>query len=371
MKNMKVGVTTFLHTQSNYGQVLQAFALQKVLKSLGYDVYVLKEEIDNSFPLWLKFIGYFKTLFSLKLLKLKFEHKSSNALNVDRHFSDFIHNNISVFSIVCKNVDEFRLAVEDFDILITGSDQVWNKYMTKSKHSFYLLDFGRETTRKIAYAASFGRNKLYFYEKKYFKECLSKFSMVTVREKKGIDICNRLGINAIMVCDPVALLDKKDWMSFVINNKNVDVFAYMIASSNGESSLISPTIDLLQKNNFKIKYCSASRFDDPLNNVYPSIEEWLSYISNAKFVITDSFHCCMFCIIFNTPFIVLPREGEASCMNDRLISLLNVVGLSERMASTFNQFSDLLMSKINWERVNKLLMDYRNKSMKFLVDGIS
>ena len=378
---MKIGVTTFLSTKSNYGQVLQAYALQTVLKGWGHEAYVIKESI-NGFPFWLRVKGWVEKCLSPKQFFLAMQNgKGAVEEKHDRQFDKFISNNISVWPQVCKSLSEVKNNSSDFDALITGSDQVWNKYMTKEKHSFYLLQFGKEDCKRISYAASFGRDSLYIHEKSYFRKALSGFKLVTVRESTGKRICDKIGIESTIVADPVALLTREDWKKIAYGGEDIEVkdiknaesaFTYMIANSNGESSCISPIVDHLKSKGKKVTYVSASRFRDELTNAWPTIPEWIRSINEASVVITDSFHCTLFSIILNTPFVVIPREGSSSAMNNRITTLLDTCGLKSRFVtdSDAKKLDTLLATEINWKEVNGRLSTYRSFSVNLLQSNL-
>lgn len=312
----EIAILTFYTSKNNYGQILQGYALQTYLKQNGYNAYIVK---FNSFKSLLK--ERIIMLPSLRGLYCKEDRlrdfkkfKSSISYSLKTYYS---------FSSLDKNFPKA-------DFIITGSDQIWAYMRNKERRNAYLLNFTNDLP-KISYAASFGRNHLQKDEINMFRVALKKYEAVLVREQSGVDICKKMGIdNAMVVCDPVALLNPEQWRELstsvdLPHNGKKNIFVYSLAEGNYET--LSILIDKLKENfNFITAYVGKN---GKKSNVFPTIQEWLGYIDKCDFVITDSFHGTLFSILFGTPFITI-KSKERAMMNDRLFTLFDYTSLLTR-----------------------------------------
>ena len=189
----KIGITTFWDTPVNYGQVLQGFALITKLKEWNFNPfivrYTMKEESStesNSSKIYRLLSGKI----SLKRYFKRFYYKTERDIN--RGFDDFKKEYMSFSESQYPSLNSLITNYPQADIYITGSDQVWGEWGSENKKRIFLLDFLPDTIKRISYAASFGRNSLNDSEIELFRHSLSKFEAISVREKSGIDICNKL-----------------------------------------------------------------------------------------------------------------------------------------------------------------------------------
>lgn len=356
MLNKKIGILTF-HWATNYGAVLQAFALQEVLSQLGYDTYIINykpSKYDNRFYKILKSKSY--RSFNTKLIEFykeknikKFRQKYLNLTN--RYYSQL----------------QLKKNPPKMDFYITGSDQVWNTYFTtKGEGNFtsvYYLNFGPPNIKRIGYAVSFGitRNDYPISLLKEVTPLLKEIDVISVRENSGADILNSLfNIESKLVCDPTLLL----LGDFYVNrfrlarnksNKSLDyIFSYILRKEQYKS-LLSTIFD-------KTKI--------PIHkSVIESPEEWLNNIYNSSLIITNSYHGMVFSIIFKKQFIVVLEDGNA--MNDRFITLLNYIGLENRIYYPNLKESSLdekIDSSIEWDIVDEKIECFRKVSKAYLLN---
>ncbi len=353
----RVLVMTFWSSLSNYGQILQGYALQNYLKKNGFDAKIIRYE-----NLFSKYIELFK---ALKISVKQFR------CNYNRKFNAFKNANISY----TKNYHSFsslKRAELHADKYIVGSDQVWNHMRNIDRRKSYLLEFVQNGKRKIAYAASFGRNSLTKSEIPEFKAALSNMDFVGVREQGGNEICKNLGIKAFIVVDPVALLSKNEWLQLkdkidLPNNEKQNIFMYTLQSGKNNS-----LVDYILNNysdKFNITFTNSSLTFDKRATAYPSIGEWISYISETDLVITDSFHCTLFCLIFNTSFVVL-RRPDGSAMSDRFKSLLTPVNLLHRVIGIEDKhlLENYISESIEWKIINTYIQNEVKLSKNILDD---
>lgn len=352
--NNKAYILTF-HWATNYGAVMQCYALQEFLKNKG-----LYTNIINYVPR-----GYKKNIFSLVKSKSYLSLKSNlNELKKEKKIEKFRKQNLQRTKKF-KSFNELKSHSWENCFYFVGSDQIWNSYFTmngeKKTTASYYLGFVLKPAIKIAYAASFGTTSISNNMSEFIKPYLDEFDLITVRERSGKNIINSLGLNSQLVCDPVFLHNKDFYLNLIqheyeINKKNY-IFSYIL---HGDIETSNQIIEYLKnKKNYKI-------YENKLVN---TVEEWLSSINNASIVVTNSFHAIAFSIIFNIPFIAVLIKGSG--MNDRLLSLLTILGLENRIVTTFSKHEIIKIesSNIDWKNVNIRLNNFVEQS-KNMIDSI-
>lgn len=362
-KKTSIGIITFWGSEENYGQLLQMYALQTYLNSNGYYSYLIKY---NKYPDDLglthanqvnKRYRLLKALNPILLLKYfnnKYQVQSKNIKrkkerkNHPRGFEEFINKHINSTLKIYNSISQLKNDPPQADVLITGSDVVWIRF----NPAFY-LDFGAEKTKRISFAASFGRTKITEEESQKIKPLLQKFDLITTREPQGVKICSDLGrSDAKLVLDPTFLLSINHYKSIaeVKECNNQYCFLYMLGHKTNY-----PKKEIFKKckeQNLKIFYACSDRFDNE-KKIYPTINEWLGFYQNAELVITNSYHGCIFSIIFNKNFIFLPLIREHSSLNVRVETLLERLGLNDRIFK--DNLNEIIKNKINYDQINKVI----------------
>ncbi len=379
---MKIGILTQpMHL--NYGGIIQNWALQQVLKSLRHDPVMINrcyDAPDRSAKLMLA-----RSLSLVKHLTLKAIGRDSRTrlcnpfgrvYNLyqprfaDKHFCNtHIEKSEELYSD-----EEFRKWVDNCDVeaFIVGSDQVWRQEYSPRIETFF-LDFLPETdTRKrIAYAASFGTDCGYIYEDKLAicRNLLNRFDAVSVRENGGQKIVREVfGYNEVVkTLDPTLLLSVNHYRA-VINGESEPskpyVAAYILDDDDEKTSILNNVVSTL---GLPVKRMSVNYTGSRM----PTVPQWLATFANADFVITDSFHGCIFSIIFEKPFIAFGNVGRGL---DRFTSLLDSLGLDNRLINSsdgFNADRDALLSSIDYKSVNALLDEQRHHSLSFLSNALA
>jgi hypothetical protein len=382
--NYKIGVMTHWWTQKNYGQILQAYALQMHLRNSDHNAFLIRYDIFKAFkslkkPLNNKLsklfvISSWKKVI-LKWLKRLQVWENIRRKNEDRKhprfFDDFKNKHLKFSDLVYSSFDELNQNPPDADVLIVGSDQVWRH---PSQIQPYFLDFGSVSTKRIAYAASFGRECLTKEEINRCPKLLQKFTFVGVREISGIELCKQLGVNnAVLVPDPTILLGKEEWLKIAepsnyFKSGSENIFVYMIGYE--DNTKIHKTAYFLNQNQNTI-FVSSDGYD-PKSNAFPTIGEWIDLIYQADFVVTNSFHGTVFCLIFNKNFITMTRDGNSSHMNVRIKSLLDKFDLDNRILNIFdsNEIERIKNSQINWNRINMIMQTFKSEGKQFLSDAL-
>lgn len=373
---MKICVLTQpLYT--NYGGLLQAYALQTVLIGMGYDVVTDKDGAKPRLS-WLQrpiyFLYHFLKLYILGdkrynpyLFMFKFMNRKNDELRKRNSvFTDeFIHTHINTINFFSKGDKPDKETLRSFDALIVGSDQVWRP--AYSYCPAYFLNFSKDyALKRIAYAASFGVDNINEYNKKLLASCRMNaklFDAISVREDSAIKLCKRhFHVEAVQVLDPTLLLEKKDYLKLAedtneVKRKNSLVY-YILDRSESKlrfvyslaKTLGLPTMELM-----------------PKEGIFPSVSNWLAGFRDADFIVTDSFHGTVFSIIFNKPFIAIANEDRGKT---RFVSLLKIFDLTDRLISDTDASTEVYKRQIDYSRVNEIREEWRDRSLSFLKSNL-
>ena len=344
---MKIGIITF-HCSYNYGSALQAYALQHYLENIGVDAEDIDYVSEDFYQYRLfrpkKYIHDIRFIaFDFLLL---FRH-----LRRKRSFCLFANNHLKK-SIIKYNKSNISNANNQYDCFISGSDQIWNVDCTKGVLPDYFLGFVKEDKKKIAYAPSFGHSMIKEEYISELKKYIEKYDYLSVREKTSISIMELIAPNKNVKCvvDPTLLLAQKDYDS--LSGKKLEekyIFLYMLewnelvvkyALELSETKNI-PVYYLINRDSFKIfKYFNHT--DKDLYGIGP--EEFVAYIRNAEYVVTNSFHATVFSIIYQKYFCSFETRKSGS----RVVDLLAAIGLLERLSSNLIDID----TEIDYETVN-------------------
>ena len=368
---MKIGILT-LPLRDNYGGIVQAVALYRYLHNQGHDVVLIYKESAYTKLWWKKVLEEILIQIPFHNFKnIKTNHKLKIEWQKRKAFHrPFVENEIYKISqnLYTKSDLEIFAKKEKFDAVIVGSDQVWRKeYIGNIYYKSYFFDFldGSEV-KKIAYAASFGKN---YWEGKYDIEDISKlmadFAAVSIREKSGVAICkNSFGFdNAKHVLDPTMLMDKEFYINEIISKYDTSrvskggLLTYVLDEEDEKKEIID-----FVKENLKIDKVTHLKGFNSLNIIY-TIPEWLASFSNADFIVTDSFHGMVFSIIFEKDFVVIGNEGRGM---DRFLSLLDLIVLEDRLILNKSQLCKAKLEKIDFLKVKEVLNKERKISEEFL-----
>ncbi len=336
----KVGIVTWYW--GNYGSVLQAYALQKAVSKIGYNCETIQHNVNGSnktkILYRIKQFGLFKTLkFYLNKIAVMLSKKNKNELiyisKREKILDKFIDENLKLSSIKYSN-DNFNCC-NQYDVYICGSDQIWNPNLTFLS-DFYWLNFVNGKT-KISYAPSIGSQGIPNSYKEKVKYMLSDFKTITVREKASEIILKDIVPNKdiVTVLDPTMLLEKDYWES-LLPNRSIEsdyIFVYLLRANEEQLNFVN---DIAEKLGLKVAiYPLLERTNHcELEYIYGDYRiyddtpfDFLEKIKNAKVVITDSFHCSVFSIIFHTNFFVLKKSNDK---DGQLVRVTNLLELTEQ-----------------------------------------
>jgi hypothetical protein len=351
---MKIGILTFFHSNYNYGAVLQAFSIYKLIESLGYESYIV-----NYVPEPVTF----RKKFAAQIIAL-----------LGLEFRKFRKQNIKRILPKSNTSDELKKLNELLDGFVVGSDQVWRYRKDEQSMFRYYLDFVDENKTKIAYAASFGVDHWEAGEKitADVKKLIHRFQAVSVREESGVEICrNVFGVETIHVLDPTLLLNPKFFHELADKKPapkaHEPKLVYMLLDDSAEKENFFKTI--AKKHRLKFVRINGKKLVSKKGFfLWKSVSSWLSNIKHAEVVITDSFHCTVFSILFKKKFICIANKRRGVT---RLENLLKLIQLENRLIFDFNQLDEnLLGADIDYQKVDRFLLEEKNKSINFLKNSL-
>lgn len=373
---MKVGILT-LHLHENYGGLLQAYALQTAIQSLGHDVETISHESlrpGRIRKLILKCLpGFFPVRRSNgKICTLSTRRKLKRSVSID--LKRFVDECISLSETEYTAYDLHKLNNAGYDALVVGSDQVWRPKYAGRVQSYFFDFINNESIIKLAYAASFGESNWALSEEET-QDCaqhLQSFRAVSVRENVAKQwVKDKLGQESELVVDPTLLLGAEHYLKFVDSfGDTKTACTYFLAPSPDVNRQIDNYLN--EKELVRISPMPSVPKDliekDALRK-YPAMNDWISAFYHAELVVTDSFHGTVFSLMFNKPFVVLNNSRLGS---PRFESLLGELGLMSRLFSSFEEFkqSEESLPAIDWEVVNAKLSAWRSYSMDFLIRNL-
>lgn len=373
---MKIAILT-QPLGKNYGGIMQAWALQKVLRDLGHDVTTIDRQSDER-PFIKKLLLPFKPLiFKVLGRRLYPELSPEQSQYVYSGMTGFIKNNMQMSQPINSTASlKEHYKSQGYDLVVVGSDQVWRPQYSPNIYNFF-VDFLEEGDKSISYAASFGVDNWEFdsNQTQVCKELAQKFNAISVREKSAIDLCkDQLGVEAQFVLDPTLLVSAAQYEELLTDHSSKNkgkVLTYVLDRNASKEKIINQVAQHLNKEIFTAQPIKdvreathASDFKIVDDYKYPAVEEWISSFRDADFVITDSFHGCVFSIIFNKPFIAIGNKERGL---SRFHSLLSTFQLTDRLVlGDEKAILELVDQKVDWESVNTLLTEYQVSSKEFL-----
>ena len=366
---MRIGVITH-PLRLNYGGILQAYALQRVLQDMGHDAMYI-DWVPYSFVLPIKV--YFRRF----VWKIKWLGRKEIRVFVDPYYNRvynkinrFAKSNICIFSI--ESIEQ--LCEDDFDVIVVGSDQIWRPVYIKNIEDAY-LQFAKDwDVKRRAYAASFGVDDWSEYSDEQTAVCsdlAKRFDAISVREDSGVELCrNHLGVDAQHVLDPTMLVDVKHYMRHINGCKkrypNSMCLAYILDEADDKSQVLN---SIAKQCGYNIQQWED--IDMP-SMKKPTVEEWLKGFHDAEFIFTDSFHGCVFSIIFNKPFIAFGNKDRGMA---RFNSLLKMFSLEELLITSVEQFIpelvDRAISRFSDDSIQRRLNELRKSSYDFLQKALA
>ena len=360
---IKVGI---LSTQrhANWGSVLQCYALEKKLNKIGYDA-----EIIDYFPEDVTVLGQHKRLKrKSEMLRNPFLHFAAiiafsiSYINKKRVFDKFIKNNLKLSPKIYHDSSEISDSDPKEDIYCCGGDQTLNGFMVLD-----VFDHLSDDVVKVAYSSSFGKTDFKPREYKRVQSSLSRFNMLSCREDSGTKIMQQMGRNdAKWILDPVFLLTANEWRK--------------LASSKyaGKNFIVAYNLHHDKKIEQFEKQLS-DKYDMPVINICvqwfefyrygkflwcPKVEDFLSLILNARYIISDSFHATVFSVLFHKKFMtVIP-----GVVGTRIESISNLLDIQNRIIqwNTQKDYLSLMDNEIDYGRIDAIIDSEREKAVRYI-----
>ncbi len=358
----KIGIITF-HRAHNYGAVLQCYALSHILSKMGYQVevidyypsylhnqYNLLPSIKNGIVLWFKTLIKLIPILNVKIKRMRLFNSFISSLPLSAYQYD-------------ENIDE----IKGYDILIFGSDQIWNPLLSNGVDKVFSGFFKHDGTLFVSYAASTNPRICSDEYKHYFEKILNSFDRISVRENSLSNYLNAIRVNSsIVVLDPVLLLNKKEWSSIAISPKEEN---YLLIYTVPQSPLVRKHAEFIAK----AKGLQIIEITPAAKNVrgkeYRQVvgpRQFLGYFQNASYVVTTSFHGTAFSIKFEKQFSNIQLGTP---VDDRAYNLLEIVGLQEHAIPQKRILEEPM--HINYSCIADKLYDSVHKSISYIRDSVN
>ncbi|MDP2548523.1 MULTISPECIES: polysaccharide pyruvyl transferase family protein [unclassified Oceanobacter] len=373
---VRVGILTF-HFSDNYGALFQAYALKRWFDQRGDEAYFIEyhpEYVEAGGNIGLN------DLFSkaaLKVIFLKVAKVYQKLISPDGFsdsMDDFRLKYLGINDNAAKGIGDALkdTRLRDTDMIVCGSDQIWNPSAHYGVDSVYFLDFLQGSkVRRIAYAPSFGSNVLDDQHSESVGDLISKLDAVSIREESGAAIIEKIAnIQVPVVPDPTLLpVDFTPILEKYPENYGNYCFCYYLRSSVG----VKETANYLKTTEKMRIICPNNphrRWKEVGETVYPSPGQWLGLLKDSSIVVTNSFHGVALSIVNQKKFVYVALRGNKKKMNARAFNLLKMTGLEERIVNEFCDIEKVLSTPIDWKKSEKLIVDMQKKGVNFLEEQV-
>ena len=353
----------------NYGSALQTYATVTALEKLGHDV-----EIVDYYPARMRNYGSLKQLYRDALpfhpkwkcfVIAVVKYPSMDSLKkVFRPFREKFFNMTIKYESNEELIDNPPVA----DCYCTGSDQVWNDFLDGGFDKAYFLNFAPQGLKKIALAASFGRDDISQDELSPVKNLLEQYDAISVREESGLSILGNINVPLKeCILDPTFLLKADEWKSLAEPIKEKDyILVYQLHEDSITADAAIAIGNISGKKVIRISTDRLKRIKEGKTVFFPTIGEFISYIKNADLVVTDSFHATAFSIMFGTQFVSISWK----MFNDRIKTILRKTGLENRFASTVNSALIVAAQDADFSQAFALLERERDKVNHYINEAL-
>lgn len=348
-----VGIMTF-HWAPNYGAVLQAWALQEFLNQNHYQA---------------EFINYVPRGKGVSLLRCfvtkSFKNVKTRLVEYirEKKIKSFRNNHMRISQCKYRHKDQLKKKPPIYDYYVSGSDQIWNPFFTMNGQNgitlSYYLDFVPPGRKKFAFATSFGSKRIPEEMRGAIKRELESYSVISVREENAIDILRDMGIGAECIADPTLLFSADEYKTLLPKKggKRREVFQFMLHGQDAEGNAVAAQV-------------AADKQLGVCHKKILSIEEWLEHIQRSEFVVTNSYHCVVFSLLFHTPFLALDVQGLD--MSSRITTLLARLDLEERFLTAMpTEEVRRRFFEIDWKSIDSKLQENRQFSREYIIAALS
>ena len=386
----KIGIVS-LFEGYNFGNKLQNYAVEILFLNLGFETYTFKYEINhNRNDIFISFFSKINPKYIINYIRIhlgyKIPMKNScyslfkrltnllpskqiiiNKVKKDRKeaYNKFDKNYLHISKHIIKLNEIDTSWCNNFSYFFCGSDQVWNPYYA-STSSISFLQFAPKEKR-FSIAASFGVSEIPESRKEDYKKWLNDISLISVREERGREIIKELtGRESTVLVDPTMLITKEQWIQVAKKPEFILPENYLLSYFLGDRI---KKYDQCQKQIANSNNLEIVNLYDLMQSEYYSCspDEFIYCLMNAKYVCTDSFHACVFAILFEKDFLVFERVEGKRIMTSRINTLLDKFMLEDRLYYG----EDINMHSIDYSKTFQILENERNKAKRFINDAIN
>ncbi len=384
MGSNKVGLC-IAYTGTNYGQLLQAFATQQIVRELGYSTEIIKyhsgkkKGIKPSYAAAIVSIKQVSSIFRQKLKKqdtITTDEVHRNNIKLRKMQADLFRKTYLKDVVECNGINELRNKSKEYFAVLVGSDQVWLPDVAVS--NFFTLRFAAPGVRRISYATSLGVSSYPNYVKKSAAEFWKKIDYLSVREQQGKDIIQSIAhVPVKVVADPTYLFTKSEWERLIPDARVVQddyVLCYFLGDSQSTKSYARMFADKVGVRLVSILSDECQSRDDEFADeviVGESIESFVNLIRHAKYVLTDSFHGLAFSVINEKQVLVFYRNRTdvKESRNSRIDNIVRSWGIEDRLICN-PEHMILPTNNIDYVEVSHRVEVLRNQSLEFLESAL-
>lgn len=358
----------------NYGGIMQAWALQRVLRSMGAEPVTIDRQLGERSPIYRFAQLTYRILMTLIRRRRGAVWPERENAKVRIRNSQFVKKHM-VMSDRFESAAALRMHFlrGEYDAVVVGSDQTWRPSYSPDIFNFYLDFLDGISINRVAYASSFGVDVWEYTEQQTSRcrELAEKFDEISVRERSGVVLCRDfLKVDAVAVLDPTLLLNSEEYIELFRGAQGAGeasggLFSYMLDDNPEKQKAVAWASSYLGISPFSVgrdgRVAPATEGEAWTS---PGVEDWIRAFYDAEFVLTDSFHGCAFSLAFRKPFLVFVNEGRGA---SRFTSLLGEFGLEDRLVFNHEDFEKKLQGDdIDWARVDEILSKRRIDSLSFL-----
>ena len=393
----RVGIISFFHENINYGGVLQAYALRKVIADMGYDCEQIRfdrtpQNIQHELVLkqitCLAKINLITAIQNRKMLQFivkGFQYVFSATVSIifgklycnkrkaerRKNFKYFSRKYVPYSKVYNENT--ISEAANEYDVFVTGSDQVWNPNWYSAA---FFLPFAPDNKPKIAYAASVGVDTITEEQYAFMQPMIQRLNCISVREENAVSILQGMTEKKIeWVLDPTLLLSAEEWNEVASENpvKEPYVFAYILGDRKDNQKCATGFAKNKGLKLVTFPFTASGSVRQALFgdiHSYGGPDVWLSLIRDAEYVITDSFHAVVFSIVYRKRFVVLRRneDGDSKSMNSRIYSLCKMFPeIEERIVGVDSV--RVVDEEMQWDRMVSALRNEKERCIYWLSDA--
>lgn len=367
---MKVGLVPLLYDEYNYGGVLQFYALQRILKSNNIECDIIFFNNDEKVSYYELPAGK-KILLNVKIAIYGCFDGKSNIIdeNIRKRKLKIDEFKRQYYSPV---INETNISYSEYDAIVCGSDQIWNPNWARRR---CFLEFVPDEINKVIYAASLGCESMSKEQKAQFEPRIERLQYVSVREQSGKAILDSFikDKDIKVVLDPTLLLLPEDWNNIVVEPKEKGyVFTYFLGKYDDKIEYIGEFAKRKGLKIINIPFASGEKNDDvcfgdlQIKDADPG--EFIGLIKNAEYIFTDSFHACVFSVLFKKEFYAFQRDNSKK-MQGRINTLLHNFNLPDRFIEVGTDLD--MISSIDYQNNDMIQESLRGNSLDFLLDSIN